>query len=67
MVSAMGGPQLPGDLRGLLNRLRGLRNDIAHSGTFKNPITRAQAAECLCAAFFGVEYLRMIERLHTSA
>lgn len=67
MVSALGGPQLPGDIRAALNRLRGLRNDIAHSGTFKKPITRAEAAECLCAAFFGVEYLRMIEQLRQSA
>jgi hypothetical protein len=62
-VRAIGGPQLPDHIRGSLNRLRGLRNRVAHGGMPETPIPRSDAAECLCAAFFGVEYVRVVEQL----
>jgi len=51
-------PKLPEDIRGSLNRLRGLRNSVVHSGTGSDKITAQQAAEGLCAAVFGFEYVR---------
>jgi hypothetical protein len=62
MVKAIGGPQLPDHIRGSLNHLRKLRNQLAHSGTPDAPIAKSDAAEFLCSAFFGVGYVRMIEQ-----
>jgi hypothetical protein len=66
MVHLTGGTQLPGQIRGSLNKLRDLRNEIGHGGVPKAPITKATAAECLCAAIFGVEYMRMIKEAETA-
>lgn len=63
MVKSIGGPQLPEEIRGSLNRLRKLRNEIGHSGTPTTPIIKSTAAECLCAAFFAVEYVRVIKEV----
>jgi hypothetical protein len=51
-------PPITDDLRGRLNRLRRLRNDIVHEGRPDNPIDRATAAELLCAAVFGYHFAR---------
>jgi hypothetical protein len=51
-------PKLPETIRTSLNKLRKLRNAIVHSGTGSNRITSQQAAEGLCAAVFGFEYVK---------
>lgn len=52
--------KLPDKIRGSLNKLRDLRNDIVHEGTGGKSITAQQAAEGLCAAVFGFEYVRYV-------
>lgn len=59
-------PRLPDRIRGLLNELRKLRNDIAHSGAPEKPLDRHKTAEYLCAALFGFHYLRLIEPMLVS-
>lgn len=54
-------PPLPEQIRGFLNSLRGLRNDIAHLGTTEKPIGKEQCAELLCAALFGFQYVRLLQ------
>ena len=51
-------PKLPEKVRTSLNKLRKLRNAVVHSGTGSDKITPQQAAEGLCAAVFGFEYVR---------
>lgn len=51
-------PALPDHLRGVLNKLRGLRNELAHTGTLEQPLDPRSAAELLCAALFGLHYVR---------
>lgn len=64
MATAVGGLPLPEEIRGQLSRLNTLRNEIAHGGMPRRVITKDEAATCMCAAFFGVEYLRILgERL----
>ena len=60
-------PRLHDHIRGSLNRLRGLRNDIAHRGKPEVPLTQADTAEVLCAAFFGFRYIGFVQsRLQAS-
>jgi hypothetical protein len=66
MVRSVSAPCLPDHIRGALNRLRKLRNQLAHDGTLSTQINKSEAAECLCAAFFGVEYVRIVSQLHAS-
>jgi len=57
LIARMIGAQaMPDRLRGLLNRLRSWRNDVAHSGVPETQQTRRFAAEHLCAAVFAVRY-----------
>lgn len=58
--STLGYKPLPNHICGHLNRLRKLRNQIAHSGHTDILIAKDEAADCLCAAFFAVEYLRAL-------
>jgi hypothetical protein len=51
-------PKMPDKIRGSLNRLRDLRNTVVHQGVSGREITPQQAAEGLCAAVFGFEYVR---------
>jgi len=60
-------PVLPEQIRGLLNSLRGLRNDIAHLGATEKPIGKEQCAEVLCAALFGFQYVRLLQKKLSSA
>lgn len=59
IASHLGAPQLSDHLRGHLNRLRGLRNEVAHSGR-PSALDRTVAAECVAAAVFGFRYARML-------
>lgn len=52
---------LPDNIRGLLNKLRDLRNQIAHTGNTKNELTKNDTADVLCAALFGLKYILLIE------
>jgi hypothetical protein len=57
-------PPLPAQIVGLLNRLRGLRNDLAHGGATEKPLAKSEVADLLAAAVFGFHYLR---HLHAQA
>lgn len=56
LANRLGITLLPNDIRGQLNRLRDLRNGMAHRGRSGIAIDRNEAAACLCAADFGVNY-----------
>jgi hypothetical protein len=53
-------PQLPIAIRGLLNRLRELRHQMAHEGRLEEDLDRNEAAELLCAALFGFRYVSLV-------
>jgi len=53
-------PLLPDHIRGALNGLRRLRNDLAHGTVTTQSITGDRAAEALCAAVFGNYYVNYI-------
>lgn len=53
-------PLLPDVIRGYLNKLRGLRNDMVHEGVENTAVSQEDAGESLCASVFGLEYLRFI-------
>lgn len=62
LVSAQGGaPGLPDHIRGHLNRLRRLRNQIAHDGKPETSLSQAETAELLCAALFGFRYVGLVQ------
>lgn len=56
-------PSLPDHVRGMLNKLRSLRNQLAHTGVLENPLNKRQAAELLCSALFGLHYVRHVGEL----
>ncbi|MDB6067408.1 MAG: hypothetical protein JWR26_3616 [Pedosphaera sp.] len=60
-------PVLDDTLRGLLNRLRGFRNDIAHKGHAGTDLTKDACAELLTAVVFGVRYLELFSAIQPSA
>ena len=53
-------PLLRDEIRGHLNRLRKLRNDVVHEGFGEGDLDKAEIRELLCAAVFGFEYIRCI-------
>ncbi|MGA2357318.1 MAG: hypothetical protein ABSG02_22705 [Terriglobales bacterium] len=53
--------RLPDSIRGELNRLRKLRNELVHDGLAKDGVSKQLASEMLCATVFGFEYLRYAE------
>jgi hypothetical protein len=55
-------PLMPDEVRGALNRLRGLRNKIVHRGIPDEAVTEKVAAEMLYAAMFGFEYVRFARK-----
>jgi hypothetical protein len=57
LTRRLGISPLPDEIRGQLNRLRGLRNQLAHRGMLDVPLNRSDAAACLLASFFGVHYI----------
>jgi hypothetical protein len=54
-------PRLPQHIVGSLNRLRSLRNGLAHTGKTDTPLTRNDASEILCGALFGFHYVRYLQ------
>lgn len=60
IVSMKGLPEMPDSIRGLLNKLRDYRNQIAHNGVTKRKLTKEDTADVLCASLFGLRYLSLI-------
>ncbi|MBI3200089.1 MAG: hypothetical protein HYZ29_01020 [Myxococcales bacterium] len=54
-------PKFPDEIRGVLNRLRRLRNDIAHDGTCASQ-SQGDAAEHIAAAIFLVQYATLLRK-----
>jgi hypothetical protein len=54
-------PALPDHIRGILNRLRRNRNELAHKGNLLSPTSEREAAEFLCASFFSLVYLKQLD------
>lgn len=52
---------MPDNIRGLLNKLRGLRNQIAHLGKTKEELSQNDLADLLSAALFGLRYIALID------
>jgi len=55
-------PPMDDKLRGHLNGLRKLRNEIAHNGYREKPLTRSECADYLAAVVFGFRYLDIISK-----
>lgn len=53
--------ELPSHIRGQLNRLRDLRNELAHLGKLRSQLERKDAALLLSASLFGFHYLQILE------
>jgi hypothetical protein len=53
--------RFPDPIRGEINRLRKLRNELVHDGLGKDAVSKQLAGELLCATVFGFEYLRYAE------
>jgi hypothetical protein len=53
-------PKFPDHIRGALNRLRGLRNDLVHRGSTRQRLEAGEVRELICAAAFGMEYFRFL-------
>lgn len=54
-------PRLPQHVVGVLNRLRSLRNKLAHRGVPDASVSHKEAAEILCGALFGFHYIRFLQ------
>ena len=55
-------PRLREEIRGQLNRLRKLRNEVVHEGVLERDLDKAEVRELLCAAVFGFEYVRYLRK-----
>jgi len=60
LCGLVGAPLLPDAIRGEINRLRELRNNLVHHGVNKTAVDEERAAVSLCAAIFGLEYLHYV-------
>ncbi|MGO9642224.1 MAG: hypothetical protein ACLP1Y_13090 [Candidatus Acidiferrales bacterium] len=58
---------MPDEIRGKLNQLRRLRNQLAHEGLPRDSVTEGLAAEMLVASMFGIEYVRFLRARDASA
>lgn len=56
----LGLPKLPDDVRGGVNRLRKMRNQIVHEGIRSASINHQEAAAAIAAAAVGFEYMRFV-------
>jgi len=60
-IAALSGwPVLADTIRGQVNRLRELRNDLAHNGKLKTPLESAEAAQLLAAALLTHRYASLL-------
>ena len=53
-------PKFSDEIRGKLNRLNKLRNQIAHNGVLDEETNKEEMAELLTAAIFGFRYLNFL-------
>jgi hypothetical protein len=53
--------ELPSHIRSGLNKLRALRNQMAHNGKTDKPLTKEVASEVLCSSLFGFRYIQYIK------
>jgi len=60
LLKSTDAPNLSSPIRGFLNRLRKLRNDMAHRGKTDSPLGKDETAELLCAALFGFHYINLV-------
>lgn len=60
-AEAMHFPQLSREIVGFLNRLRSIRNNLAHGGGTKLPPGRKEVADLLSAALFAFHYIRHLQ------
>ena len=60
IVSILGLPKIGDHIRGLLNKLRGYRNDIAHQGATEGNLNKEEVAEMLCASLFAFYYIKYL-------
>jgi hypothetical protein len=56
-------PSLPDHIKGALNRLRKLRNQLAHRGALEKGLDPKSSAELLCSALFGLHYVRHLKSI----
>ena len=61
LLSFTKAPPLPDHIRGVLNRTRRLRNDLAHANITYDKVSEDDAAQALCGAVFGLHYLGVVE------
>ena len=54
-------PPMSDNIRGLLNRLRKLRNKLVHEGIIEKQLEKNEVAEMMTAALFGFRYLELLE------
>lgn len=54
--------ELPEDIRGALNRLRKLRNQIAHAGKLEKKLGKQDISKLLAAAVFGYAYIDLFQK-----
>jgi hypothetical protein len=60
MCAQAGVPKMPDSVRGAMNKLRQLRNDLVHSGERRASISKQESGEALCASVFGFEFVRYV-------
>lgn len=61
LVTAHELPKLQDSIRGQLNRLKGLRNDVVHGNELGENPNRQTVSKVLAAAIFGHQYLRHLQ------
>lgn len=57
-----GFPILPDIIRGNLNKLRNIRNDIAHRGNTVPALNEKTTSSLICSAIFGLSYLLLLKQ-----
>jgi hypothetical protein len=60
-AGVLGQPQMSGQLRGRVNRLRKLRNELAHRGHTEKPITKDESASVLAGALLCHRYCYLVK------
>ena len=66
IAALKGWPALPDEIRGQVNRLRELRNELAHDGRLSEPLTADDAGLFLAAALLAQRYVSLLSEKHTS-